>query len=71
MRDILIRDEGTIFLFIPQTEEAEDWLVDHTDGTWFSGALVVEHRYLTDLAVGLAEAGFTLGDVHLQKRRLM
>ena len=26
---------------------------------WFGGALVVEHRYAGDLAVGMIKAGFT------------
>lgn len=60
--EVLLRDEGTIILFIPMTEEALSWLEENTvDGPWFSGALAVERRYAPDLAAGMEGAGFSLG----------
>ena len=46
---------GTVFLFTPHTEKAEQWIAENVVGeaTYFGGALVVEHRYARDLAVGM------------------
>lgn len=65
--DVRVTRDGSLFLFQPLTDEAGAWLRARTDGTWtgeakvLGPALVVEHRYAHDLALGLAEAGFTLG----------
>jgi hypothetical protein len=61
MADFIIRNEGTILLFRPLTDAAREWLEENVqaDAQWFRGALVVEHRYAGDLAVGLIQAGFT------------
>ena len=50
-----IEEHGTIVLVRPLTEAALEWLNEHTDGTWFGGALVVEPRYVEDLIVGAME----------------
>lgn len=55
--DIRLMDEGTIVLFKPLTMLGETWLADHTDGTWFGGALAVERRYAPDLVRGAVEEG--------------
>lgn len=54
--DVQVENHGSIFLFRPLTDEARTWLVEHTDGQWFGGALAVEHRYAADLANGILEA---------------
>jgi hypothetical protein len=59
--DIVVRDEGSIVLVTPATHESECWLREHTDGTWFGGGLVVEHRYAADLLQGAVDEGFRLG----------
>ena len=61
MADFVIHNEGTILLFRPLTDAAREWLKANVqeDAQWFGGALVVEHRYAGDLAVGLIKAGFT------------
>ena len=59
--DILVRNEGSIVLVTPATHEADCWLKAHTDGTWFCGGLVVEHRYAADLLQGALDEGFRLG----------
>jgi hypothetical protein len=44
--DILISNQGTIFLFRPLTDAAWLHLELHCpDATWFGGALFCEHRY--------------------------
>jgi hypothetical protein len=58
--DILISNEGSIFMFYPQTDEGREWLEEHTDGTWFGGRLAVEGRYVRDLAEGILEDGLSV-----------
>lgn len=59
--DIEIMNHGSIVLFRPVSGAAKAWLENVTDGQWFGGALVVEHRYAVDLVIGARELGFTLG----------
>ena len=62
MIDVTVRDEGTIFLVTPQTEVASVWIEDHVSGesTYFGRSLVVEHRYIRDLAIGMAADGLSV-----------
>ena len=57
--DFAVRDEGTIWLFTPQTAAAFDFLSEHIqeDAQYFGDSLAVEHRYDYDLLVGLREHG--------------
>ncbi|MEE8503987.1 MAG: hypothetical protein V3T26_06010 [candidate division NC10 bacterium] len=57
LADVLVEKHGTLFLFRPATESGREWLEEHTDGTWFGGALVVEGCYARDLAQGLLDDG--------------
>ena len=60
--DLIVRDEGTLFLFCPLTPRARAWIDEHVqaDATWYGNALVVEHRYAWGLAVGMNDAGLTI-----------
>ena len=59
--DVLIRNEGTVFVFCPLTAQAEQRISEHVyDALWFGSALVVEHRYGLPLAVGMQDAGLVL-----------
>jgi hypothetical protein len=59
--DVLVRNEGTIFVFCPLTAEAKLWISEHVhDALWFGSALVVEHRYGWGLAQGMKDAGLVL-----------
>jgi hypothetical protein len=59
--DVLVRNEGTVFVFCPLTVEAKQWINEHVhDALWFGSALVVEHRYAWPLAVGMKDAGLVL-----------
>jgi hypothetical protein len=59
--DVLVRNEGTVFVFCPLTAEAKQWISEHVhDALWFGSALVVEHRYAWPLAVGMKDAGLVL-----------
>lgn len=58
--DITVENHGSIFLVRPETEDSREWLHEHTEGMWWSGALVVEPRYVGDLVDGLIDDGFTV-----------
>ena len=61
MTDFIIQNEGSILLFRPLTDAAREWIEEHLqeDATWFGEALVVQHRYASDLAMGMLAAGLT------------
>ena len=60
--DFRIENHGSIFLFDPQNTTAEDHLRDKVSeqAHWFGGALVVEPRYVIDLAIALEAEGFRI-----------
>jgi hypothetical protein len=59
--DILVHNEGTIFVFCPLTQRAKQWIDEHVqDALWFGNALVVEHRYAWGLAGGMKDSGLAL-----------
>ena len=57
--DFVVRDEGTIWLFTPLTPSALQFLSEHIqdDAQYFGDSLIVEHRYVEDLLLGLSEHG--------------
>ena len=60
--DVLVHNEGTLFLFCPLTARAKAWVDEHVEkeAHWFGAALVVEHRYALGLAQGMKNAGLLL-----------
>lgn len=58
-----LQDEGTLWLVLPLTPVATDWLESNVEDSamWMGGALVVEHRYVRDLVDGMVEAGLGEG----------
>jgi hypothetical protein len=40
--DVLVHNEGTVFLFCPLTSQAKEWIDEHVspDAQWFGSALV-------------------------------
>jgi hypothetical protein len=60
--DLLVRNEGTVFLFCPLTSRAKEWIDEHvqSDAQWFGNTLVVEHRYAWGLAEGMNDEGLVL-----------
>ena len=60
--DVLVSNEGTLFLFCPLTPRAKQWIENtvQSDATWFGNALVVEHRYAWGLGQGMRDAGLNL-----------
>jgi hypothetical protein len=60
--DVLVCNEGTVFLFCALTSQGKEWINEHVqpDALWFGNALVVEHRYAWSLAQGMKDAGLAL-----------
>jgi hypothetical protein len=60
--DFIIQNHGSIFLFDPQNTEAENHLLENVseEAQWFGGALIVEPRYVADLAGALQSIGFKI-----------
>jgi hypothetical protein len=61
--DVVVSDEGTLVLFYLLSREAERWVDENVDGErqFFAGALVVEHRFASELARGMAHDGLRVG----------
>ena len=53
-----VENHGSICLVRPLTPDVSSWLHEHTDGTWFGSALVVEPRYVEPLVTALIQEGF-------------
>ena len=60
--DVLVHNEGTVFLFNPLTSRAKEWIDENVqpDAQWFGTSLVVEHRYAWGLAQGMKQNGLIL-----------
>jgi hypothetical protein len=59
MTDFTVQDEGTIFLLIPNTDAAQEWIAEHIPDTaqCFGTAVVVEHRYIAEIVHGIQQSG--------------
>jgi len=59
MADLSIQNEGSIFLLRGLSEAGKAWIAEHipADAQSFGGAVVVEHRYIGDIAAGAANDG--------------
>ena len=62
MSDIKVENHGSIFLFQPLTDSARNWIEEHVgeDAQFWSGALVCEPRYASDLADGMMSDGLVV-----------
>lgn len=60
--DAYVENHLTIFLVRPVSTRCKKWLDENVskDSHHFGSALVVEHRYITDLVVGMASDGLVL-----------
>ena len=62
--DVRIDKHGTLYLATPLTEAGSDWIAEYIDAeeaTFLAGrTLVIEHRYVTDIAAGMIAFGLTL-----------
>lgn len=58
--DVQVEGSGTLFVFIPFTDEAKEWIEEHVSKEGFQPdwpKLYVEHRYMSDLVEGMREEG--------------
>lgn len=61
--DVLVRNEGTVFVFCPLTPAAKQWIDENVESDswqWFGNTLVVGHRYAWGLCQGMRDAGLVL-----------
>lgn len=60
--DAFVENHGSIFLVRPVSSFAAEWLRENVseESTRFGNALVVEHRYVGDLAEGMKSDGLVL-----------
>lgn len=59
MADLSIQNEGSIFLLRGVTDAGKQWIEEHipVDAMTFGGAIVVEHRFIEDIAAGAINDG--------------
>jgi hypothetical protein len=57
--DVTVENHGSLLLFRLNTDEAREWVDEYVadDAQYFGGALVVEPRYASNLANGMADDG--------------
>jgi hypothetical protein len=62
--DLSVQNEGSIFLLRANTNVGQEWLDDHIgdDAQTWGGAIVIEHRYITDVVSGAINDGLTVGN---------
>ena len=63
-RDVIVLNEGNIFIFNPQTKRAKTWVAEnvHLESwqKWAGNSFVVDHHYADQIAQGMKEAGLKL-----------
>lgn len=59
MADLSIQNEGSIYLLRSHTDAGKAWIEEHIpeDAQTFGGAIVVEHRFIEDIAAGAINDG--------------
>jgi hypothetical protein len=61
MSDFRFRNEGSISLLWPATEEAEQWIAENIgESQHLAGATVIEHRFVADIINGFKADGLTV-----------
>ena len=60
--DILLENHGSVYLFRPMSKIGRVWIDENVedDAQLFGGALVVEPRYVNDLAAGMQNDGLQI-----------
>ena len=63
MTDFQLTDRGSICVLRPMNDEAREWIdfnVD-PDAQWFGRGVVIEPRYVSDIAEGIVSDGLSIG----------
>ena len=71
MADVLVRNEGSIVMFTPKSQEAKNWVDDNLgleSWQWLGPAFAVEWRYAPDIVNGMTGDGL---EVLREKKLLM
>lgn len=57
--DVTVERDGSLFLLRPQNRRGRRWIEKNVDpdAMWFGSALVVEPRYVVDVAEGMLNDG--------------
>lgn len=60
--DFELRDEFSICILRPLTDEGRDWINENIDPNHltFAGGVVIERRYVTDILVGIEDSGLVV-----------
>lgn len=62
--DFTLQNEGTIYLLTPLTDSAKQWVTDNLslEGSYqpYLNAVVVEHRYIRDIVIGIRANGLAV-----------
>ena len=63
MHDLIVRNEGSIFLLRPMTDAGREWVAEHIpeDAMRFGQSIIVEHRYIADIVEGARADGLDVG----------
>ena len=59
LADLIVRNEGSIFLLCPVTPAGSDWIEENigADAQTWGTAIVVEHRYIGNIVDGAVRDG--------------
>ncbi len=62
LKDLIFRNEGSIWLMVAVTPAGEDWIAEHIseDAMTWGKAIVVEHRYVDSLVAYAREYGLVV-----------
>lgn len=62
MCDVQFHDHGSVWIAVPLTAAARDWMDEHIpeDAPWFGSGLAIEHRFVGDIAQGMADDGLQI-----------
>jgi hypothetical protein len=61
--DVLVRDEGTVWVFNPLTAAAKEWFDENVQSEpyqWLGTSLVVDHGLALGLVQGILDAGLEI-----------
>jgi hypothetical protein len=63
MSDFRLDNSESIFVLVPLTGSAEQWVKKHlpADAVTWGGGIVIEHRYVGDILDGITADGLTVG----------
>jgi len=62
--DFVVMDCGSIVILTPKSQEAHDWLnenIDTENAQWWSGGVVIEHRYAGDIVSAITQENLEIG----------